>query len=172
MTVSSLPPAWAFFYSILEPEKRTPRPGGEAERWWTTTRKRALEHTRCPAINRKKNPPELSVRFCVHGVARMEAMEARLATGGGRVATGRARTRRSIDASIGVLARCRAVTTAVHYQNVTTSAVHATTPDRAAHREPYRGLLIIRFFLAILPPLVFPIDFRTACFVQPPLQLP
>lgn len=61
----------------LVPEGR--QAGAVVDAW--TTKKRALEHTRCPAINRKKNPPELSVRFSVHGVARM-AIEARLATGG------------------------------------------------------------------------------------------
>lgn len=135
-------------------------------------RRGALQRSRRRAVNRKKNPAELSVRFSVHAVASM-AIEA----AGGECNC----------AGIGSASVCSPVAPVlplpVHYQNVTTSAVHATRPDHRTHDDTIHTgprLLIIRFFLPIhprrsasprlacfsppvaLPPLVFPIDTRKA----------
>ena len=111
------------------------------------TRKRALQRSRCHAINRKKNPPELSVRFSVHAVASM-AIEARWPRPEDRV-TVRA-DQRSIDGTSVCSQCCCYHCRALSECNDVTGT--RNQPSRTAHaREPYRGLLIIRFFLAILP---------------------
>lgn len=109
------------------------------------TRKRALQRSRCHAINRKKNPPELSVRFSVHAVASM-AIEARWPRSDDRVTV--CADQRSMDGT-SVCSRCRCY----HCRALSEcNDVSGTRDEAGPHtREPYRGLLIIRFFLAILP---------------------
>lgn len=107
-------------------------------------RNRALERSRRRAINRKKNPPELSVRFSVHAVASM-AIEARQPRPDDRV-TVRA------DPRPWRQYRCVACSRCYHCRALSECNDVSGTRDQAGPhtREPCRGLLIIRFFLAIL----------------------